>query len=319
MDLNNRVRTGVGIFVATLCIVLSLQGQKKPALATATADCNTPAAGQFCLDILFQGPFTLEKTNTGMLMAAPIVTDTHTPPQIGFGPSIQEIKSGDYSLDFQPVNAGKGQFVHPVVGTATLSFNGSGPQMDSKQKYFSISLPMPEQIVDWNADPAAVGNAEPVPSDVQVQRYPSLYVLRYLVNTNSFTITLTNKVTGKQLTPAFVRAGAQGLVEVAQAQLTPSSPSGGHDPAKESFRKMAQMYQLDYYADFPTIANNAYGTNIPLIDGVLPSELLTVLQSTQIAQLAPSAQKARRSSRLVFPLGLNNDCKAPQIVIDRTQ
>ena len=136
-----------------------------------------------------------------------------------------------------------------------------------KKPYMTIKLPIPRQIVPWDADPITVSDSSTESSAATTPRLSTLTILRYdFQDGDAPEMTALGQPTWK---PKPIPYGTERVLVI--AVTTPKAQTGEeeHKPARDAFDELAKVLGLNLKIDFPSVP---YTRNQPLNPGVLPDE-----------------------------------------------
>ena len=150
---------------------------------------HSTKATALSLDVIIGGPFALiESTKcpsgaaTCLLVVSPNVAAHTGMIGLGAGEEIKQFVANgayDFTKGLRPsASTALGQ---PVVGATVLSVSASGGHLPATpaSPFATIELPMPREIVPWNADPVQISTTTPVPPATTQQVVATLIILRY--------------------------------------------------------------------------------------------------------------------------------------------
>jgi hypothetical protein len=271
------------------------------------------------LDIIVGGPFAFVEAQSCAPSSQPCLevwapaVAGHT-GIIGFGGSgeLKQFTGGDYDFTVGVHPAGSTGVDAPVVGASILTVSAASAHLPPtpSSPYATIKLPMPREIVPWNADPMQIASTTPVPSTTTPQTLATLTVLRYdFQDSNMLEV---DDASGAFWKPHPFPSGNERVLLIG---IIPQDPAVGEDQhvhATEAFNSMMTMVGLTRFANFidpPT----GFQRNRPLNSASpLPPDLQNIIDS-----LATGTSMNRNSlSKMdVGILGRINDCKAPALLV----
>jgi hypothetical protein len=294
----------------------------KPSHATPVA---TPLSG--LLDVVLQGPFVVERTSSDISVLVPNVPNHSAPLLEGASPLNSRIlDAGEYTLTISNPGSGATNIVNPVAGTSLLNVAGKTEHLSSdpsKLRYLRLTLPLPLEVVPWNADPMWISNITPIPPNTGAVRLAVLVVLRY-----QFSPSTTIRLTGHEDdgtpisdTLTSLSSGNEHFIFLVQG-MTQDDVSD-HPTALASFEKMKQLEPpLSRYLDIPDLGGVNPGRNQPLLPNVEPKDLTDFLlsnASVNVPLVAPNGKRGLVSSNELHLLIAHSDCKAAIIYVDYTK
>jgi hypothetical protein len=323
------------ITTVVLCVVgiVSMGLFRRPPSVTLSAENVADAAAcgaSGMLDVIVQGPFVIDNSSGTILLMGPDVGSTHDRPQV-IDQNIavsRALEAGDYSLSIGgATNVGTPNICNPVANTQLLTTAAKSGNLKTDPDgihYFAVTLPVPTEIVPWNADPMWTSKVSPVPTSGNPSKFATTVILRYPYTSR---IPLTFQGAEEDgsnvsytLTP--VVSGSESLIAIRQSEHEDMSTT--HAYARTSFKKMVALESplrlfVKFPPDDPTIVSNQ-----PLIPGVEPKDLTDYLSAAQTdtseAGRAEAGSKSKAAGiRQVYLLHLHNDCKAAILFADFTQ
>jgi hypothetical protein len=279
------------------------------------------------LDVVLQGPFVIEKTVANSITVLVPKVKNHTVPVLVDADFVQPrpLNEGEYSLNISNSTPGAAQITNPVAGTTIVQAKGKTENLKSdpdKTRYSAITMPLPQEIVPWNADPMWISTA-PMPPQPQSIRAAVMVVLRYSYSANT-KLTFSGKEsdgTAVNYPLNGLSVGSEQVIALVQGMKTEDMVD--HPTAKDSFEKMKGLEQnLTRYVDFPDLGSNPPARNQPLIVGVVPTELTDFL--TANGSVSKPVPHGKDEAFAAFLIQLNillahSDCRAPIIYVDYTQ
>jgi len=323
------------IVAVSLAVLLGLFGGPIDGIWSAAQEVHTsdnsmntakPAPVAGLLDVILEGPFVVEKTvNKTITVLVPKVTN-HTVPVLVDANFTQPkpLNAGEYSLGISNSTSGAAQIKNPVAGTTIAQANGKTENLTSdpdKKRYLAITMPMPQEIVPWNADPMWVSTA-PMPPQPQSIRAAVMLVLRFNYSANS-KLTFSGKESdGTAINYSLTDQSVGSEHVIAFVQGIKTEDVVDHPTAKASFDKMKELEQnLSRYVDFPELGS-PLARNQPLIVGIVPKELTDFLTSN--GSVSKATVHGKDEALAVFRIQVNillahSDCLAPIIYVDYTQ
>jgi hypothetical protein len=271
-------------------------------VALALTGCPKPPK---TLDLIFGGPFTFVRQSKCIGGAEdciavwlPDVPGHSKPILFGINGQLNELDPGDYQL--LGMTAGPLTQTTPVPKTAVWTLPGKKLQIPPapKNPYFTLKLPVPREIVPWNADPLVPSIVSPSPYSMDEQPHlATMVILRYTYDGAQQLTLLGNKI---QMTLNTPKVGNEHVLTI---HVIPPKPAQGEDPhahSKEAFLKTLEMLGLKGDISFPEV--QGFQRNTPVDpQGLLPDDLLNYINS--------QASVSEGHGRI-------NDCKAPAVFVD---
>ncbi|HXJ14090.1 MAG TPA: hypothetical protein VNH19_17580 [Candidatus Limnocylindrales bacterium] len=325
----------VRIVAVSLAVVLVLFGSPLDSMRSVAQEyhavdksMNTAksAAVSGLLDVILQGPFIVEKNAHSVTILVPKVTN-HTVPVLIDADFLQPkpLNAGEYSMDITNSAPGTAQIKNPVAGTTILQANGKTESLSSdpgKKRYMAITMPLPQEIVPWNADPMWASMV-PMPPQPQPIRAAVMLVLRYnySASTKITFIGTESDNTPIKYSLQDLSVGSEHVIALVQGMKTEDVVD--HPTAKDSFEKMKGLEQnLSRYLDFPDLGDNPLARNQPLVVGIVPKELTDFL--TANGPVSRAGVQGKDEAHSVFRIQVSillahSDCRAPILYVDNTQ
>jgi hypothetical protein len=312
------------LFGGPLDSMQSVAQEYHPADQSMNAAKTAPVSG--LLDVILQGPFVVEKNVNSVTILVPKVTN-HTFPVLVDANFLQPkpLNAGEYSMDITNSTPGAAQIKNPIAGTTIVQANGKTENLSSdpgKKRYMMITMPLPQEVVPWNADPIWASMA-PMPPQPQPIRAAVMLVLRY---NYSVSTKITFKGMESDSTPIKyslqdLPVGSEHVIALVQGMKAEDLVD--HPTAKDSFDKMKELEQsLSRYIDFPDLGANPLARNQPLIVGIVPKELTDFLTANGPVSKAGSHGKDEAFADFRIPATIllaHSDCRAPILYVDYTQ
>jgi hypothetical protein len=282
---------------------------------------SSPPAVSGMLDIILEGPFVVEKSASKITVLIPKVMN-HTVPVVADADFTKPkpLNAGDYSLDISNSTPGPAQINNPVAGTTIVDAKGKSENLQSdpdKTRYSAITMPLPQEIVPWNADPMWVSIA-PMPPQPSSIRGAVMLVLRYNFPAKTQLIFSGKESDGTPVSYTLnaVPVGREYVLALVEGIKT--EDIADHPTAKDSFDKMKGLEKnLSRYIDFPDIGTNPPARNQPLMVDFVPKELTDFLTSD--GSVSKTVDRGKEDPILVHILLGHSDCRAPIIYVDYTQ
>jgi hypothetical protein len=275
------------------------------------------------LDIVVGGPFVfVEKVSCkspgGYCLAiwAPKIKAHTTIVGIAAQAQYQQFDSGDYDFTTGLHGSMNTAVVSPVQGASIyqvptrLQNATSSPAVKA---FATLILPMPHQIVAWNADPMKISaNGSAAPTTNVADNLATLTVLRYDYQDGD--APEVSNADGTFWKPVPVKSGSERIIIIGFVPPNVTGTQNAHKHAVEAFNAAAAMLGVKWnisISDPPT----EFKRNRPLDpNGSLPQDLLNVIDQIPIetAGTKPRFGVAPTNGDLY---GKINDCKAPAILV----
>jgi hypothetical protein len=326
-------RVGFPTFLVILSGFLWIGCTPRLALFADTLPSTVPspapsAAASGLLDVVLQGPFVIEKTSANMVVLIPQVLDVnHKKPALGDADTKnpRPLNAGNYALTITDPGSGVAKITNPVAGATILRVAGKAEQLASDpaaHRYLRVTLPLPEEIVPWNADPMWVSNVTPIASDAEPVRLAVMVVLRYKYSASTKIVFTGTEDGGAAINYVLqdLGVGQEHVISLVQGMLIPDEVD--HPTAFASFDRMKALEpKLSRYIDFPDVGQPVPARNQPLIVNALPKELTDFLASVDSTKQNNTAKKIHglESQAAVHLLIGHSDCRAAIIFVDYTQ
>lgn len=319
-----RFRRWAVVVTALLAVAVATM-QASPSEKARGAAANTPLSG--LLDVVLQGPFILEKTTKNMVVLIPNVPNHTVPLLAGASPlTSRPLNPGEYAMDISDPGSGAAKITNPVAGTTILRAAGKAERLNSDPnslRYLRIMLPLPLEVVPWNADPMWMSTVTPIPPETDAVRLAVMVVLRYQYSASTkITLSGTEK-DGTAIQDSFgsLPFGNEHFIFLVQGMKTDDVVD--HPTALASFDKMKELEpRLARYLVFPDMGATNTVRNQPVIPNVEPQDLtnfLTSNGSVQVPLVQPQGKPGLDARANMQMLLLHTDCKAPVIYVDYTQ
>lgn len=301
-----------------LGILLSVAGCMQS--AAQTYSCNSPNAGTPAqtLDIVFNGPFAFFQQPGSMLVLLPDVEDHNPPTAISSGDMahIVHLRRGAYDFTHGILSSTTALQAPPVLNTYVYPVSTKvDPSSLGEKPYFTMKLPIPSQIVPWNADPLGFSlTSSSVLPDIKGPRYATLTILRYKMDSSSDIQLLGLKGLDKFVwCPMAAPIGTERIVTISVEPANPDNTE--HQHAKNAFNHLKNMLGLTLFISFPNVAVPLPPRNTPLIyPFVLPKELTDALPGSNVPTLMEFTS-ARSPKSLELFGGPLNDCRVSALLV----
>jgi hypothetical protein len=247
------------------------------------------------LNIVLAGPFAIVEHADGIVVYLPAIEDHNPPTAISSGDlaHIRTLQPGGYDFT-KGVEGNTGSIAPliPVPNTSVFKVSAAAenlPQPPKEQPYLSIKLPVPREIVPWNADPLQISDQSPVPPNTPSARYATVTILRYDAQpSDALELDGPNGYVWK---PVATPLGTERIVTIA---VEPVQEDDHHTHARNAFKHLTNLLGLKRSIEFPPLPVG-YIRNIPLTPNALPSQLVVALPGDR---------------------GRLNDCKAASVLVE---
>ena len=274
------------------------------------------AAAPVTLDLIIGGPFAFVQKGDSLIIWIPNVKGHPKPFGVGLtdiphlGDRPREFERGDYDFTKGIRPSAASNVVVPVQGASILSWSIRKYNLSAtpkKKPYLTIKLPIPREIVPWNADSMTVSDTATGSNVATTPRLSTMAILRYdFQDGDAPEMTASGQPTWKA-TP--IPNGTERILLLAVKPPDPKPGEDEHVHARAAFSELAKMVGVKQTIDFPS---GTYTRNQPLVSGVLPDDLLEILGADVSAPVG--ALKAQFGT-LVEIFGKINDCKASNALV----
>ena len=274
---------------------------------------STPKPQQ-TLDLILGGPFVfvresncLNKTEDCIAVWIPDVASHSKPILFGFEGQFYELERmpADYTLTGMTPSAVSGyNFLYPVTGASSWVIPGKTlhiPPAPKKKPYLILKLPIPKEIVPWNADPLEPSITSPALYAPGKQSFATMTILRYAYDDSNPLVLSSPPAHGSKGLELNLEAPSVGSEHVLLIQVIPQKPDPAgdeHQHSKEAYKELTATLGLKGSLSFPALPVG-YKRNIPLNPGVLPADLLRFI-----------------NTNVTMNKGRINDCKAMAVFVD---
>jgi hypothetical protein len=268
------------------------------------------------LDLLVGGPFAFVQKNDTLIIWIPNVKGHPKPIGLGLtdvvnvGDRPKEFEQADYDFRKGIRASAASRILVPVLGDGILTWSVNKYKLagtPKKKPYLTIKLPIPREIVPWNADPITVTDSATGTSAATTPRLSTMAILRYdFQDGDAPEMTATGQPTWK---PTPFSYGSERLLLLA---VTPPDPKPGEDEhihARAAFAELAKMVGVKQTINFPNITHTR---NQPLVPGVLSPDLAEILGASSST---PAGALKTQMGVLVEIFGKINDCKASNALV----
>jgi hypothetical protein len=308
-----------GIFFYAVLIVLCIgckQTVPGPPAQTAgeLSKVDSPQlAGASTLDVVVVGPFAFVEKADGLEIWIPEVEGHSQPFAVGIGDSeVRSFERAHYDFTGGIGGSQLAKLVFPVQSADIYQLSRRATkvaEVPKKKPYMTVKLPIPREIVPWNADPMQVAKKGVNPNTVNRQLLATAVILRFDYKEGDLLqMTATSQPTWK---PRTKKLGAERMILLGSNPPFPLSNEEEHKHAQIAFKQLTALLGVKLNLAFPAMQ---YKRNQPLIPGVLPDELLEVLgaaagQTGHFTRSLPSMDAVRNT------FGKTNDCKALVLLV----
>ncbi len=309
----------LGVLLA-LCIGCNhSDSSQTPKSGSASSEMKpAQAAAPITLDLIVGGPFAFVQKNDSLIIWIPNVKDHPKPiglaltdiPHLGDRP--REFEKGDYDFTkgIRPSTAGN--ILVPVQAASILSWSVNKYNLSAtpkKKPYLTIKLPIPREIVPWNADLITVSDTGTGSNVATTPRLSTMVILRYQFQDGDVPeMTAAGQPTWKAMP---IPNGSERILLLAVNPPDPKEGEDEHMHARAAFSELAKMVGVKQTIDFPS---GTYTRNQPLVPGVLPDDLLEILDMTA---LKPAGALKANLGIFIETFGKMNDCKASNALITK--
>lgn len=311
--------------VAGCALILALSGATKINDAMGqqpkAKKSSSGKATALSLDVIIGGPFALiESKNcpsgaaTCLLVVSPDVASHTGMIGLGGGGDIKQFVANgayDFTRGVRPsTNTALGQ---PVLGATILNASASSGHLPPTpaSPFATIELPMPREIVPWNAEPMQISSTTPVPPSTTQQVLATLVILRYDFQ-DSDQLQM-NDAGGAFWKPVPEKAGNERVLLIG---IIPQDPTASEDPhvhAGEAFNALVKMVGLTWFVQFVDPPPAGFQRNQPPNPASpLPNDLQSILNPTTAQS---GDMKTSSTGMKTWPFGRINDCKAPALLV----
>lgn len=306
----------LGALTAALAIYAGGCAKQTTSSDTKAPETKTPETkGVHTLNLILGGPFVVVRESNCLngsdclKVWMPKVPAHSKPILFGFQGQFYELESmkTDYTLtgmtpaqDWTPLL--------PVAKTESWIIPGKtlhASPTPKKAPYLILVLPIPKQIVPWNADPMSPNITAPVAYAPGEYSRATMNILRY--DYDDFQVLQLNApaAAGAHAVDLHFAPLGVGNERVVMITVIPQKPLPGEDEHKHSHEAAKEAFAtlgLTGDVDFP-IVGPGYKRNWPLIQPpVLPDDLLNFINTD-----------------VTITKGRINDCKAMAIFVDATK
>jgi hypothetical protein len=266
------------------------------------------------LDLIIGGPFAFVQKSDSLIIWIPNVKGHGKP----FGLGLTDIPNlGDRPRVFAQAEYDFTKGIRPSAGTTVLapvqdagilvwSRKKYGLSETPKKPYLTIKLPIPREIVPWNADPIAVTDATTGSSSAMTTRLSTMTILRYDYQPGD-----TPEMVAKGQPTWTAKPISNGSEEFLVLGVRPPEPKWyeeEHKHARVAFSELTKMVSIKQAISFPSVK---YTRNSPLVPGVLPDDLLAIL----VAHVSTLDALKTQNRKLVEILGKINNCKSSNVLV----
>jgi hypothetical protein len=274
------------------------------------------------LDIIVGGPFVFvqgascgSQPSPCLAVWAPKVKG-HT-SIIGLAAQVQykPFDAGDYDFTTGVHPSAMTTLVTPVQNASIYSVSSKAQKIASnpkKKPFATLILPVPREIVSWNADPMTISSSGSPISAKTTDNLATLTILRYDYQEGDAPEVKAGGATFWKPQPLPI--GSERIIVIGFVPANPTANEDEHKHAQEAFSATAAMLGSKWSIAFndspPTFQRNRPpDTNWPL-----PQDLLNLID--QIPVETKGENLAAPVATLNFEwYGKINDCKAPAILV----
>ena len=311
------------IFVLTSCSDPGKSTTSQDAKPERNKAAQSVAAASATLDIIVAGPFALiEKAgcNDGSNSCLALWAPNAHPQMTGLSAPAQlkQIDAGDYNFETGVRGSTNTKIESPVSDASVYQIPATMQKATTKplaKPYATIVLPMPREIIPWNADPMQiVANGSPVPPSGATSNLATLVVLRYDFQTGDVPV-MTNS-DGPFWKAAPITSGSEKYIIIGFTNGNPTATTlNAHIHAISAFDALVKMLGLKWklqIADPPSSfkRNRPFEPDPPTI----PQDLLNIIDQIP---LETQGQSLTQTSPVYSFFGKINDCKAPAILVTK--
>jgi hypothetical protein len=278
---------------------------------------STPKSQQ-TLDLILGGPFVfvrqsncLNKNEDCIAVWIPDVASHTKPILFGFEGQFYELERmpADYTLTgMTPSTVSGYNFLYPVVGASSWVIPGKTlhiPPAPKKKPYLILKLPIPKEIVPWNADPLEPSITSPGSYAPGKHSFATMTILRYAYDDSKPLVLSSPPAQGSKGLELDLKAPSAGSERVLVIQVIPQKPDPAgdeHQHSKEAYQELTAMLGLNGSLSFPPLPVG-YTRNFPLSTlVVLPDDLMRFI-----------------NTGVTVNRGRINDCKAMAVFVDATK
>lgn|SRR5215469_7293725 len=287
--------------------------------ALTSAETNPQGSPPRMLNVVLWGPFAVLDCSDGKeirVVVPDVDVGSHKPLRIGYPFTVGSretqnypvLTRGEYTLGIPGPTSSRMEIVNPVEKTEALSFGTTECRAQSATCVnVCIDLPLPRQVVPWNADRLKVFRPDTLDKDRHWKRLATAMVLRYAVP-DFEGIKLSRKDDSKpcgskmpcSLTPKSKPNGTEGILALV---LEPKEKPTTHEPAYKTFRKLMNL--LGRNEDIVFEEDETCVRNQPL-NGALRQELIDLLGELK---------KEVKDTNVVWVAVAENDCEPPMALV----
>jgi hypothetical protein len=293
------------LVIGTVCI---FAGCKQTGSSSSTATSNpttaTKASDQgkpLSFDIILAGPFAYVQNSDTLEVWIPKVEGHNRPFGVGTGDSVvRSFDSGnyDFTTGIQPSKVTK--LLAPVQGASVFQLSRAKNTIrksPGKGLFMTIKLPIPREIIPWNADPIQIDSANPPKTTPEL--LSTVVILRFDRTAGDSPLMTAPGEANWQ--PKSEDTGTEHIILLGVNPPEPSQGEDEHVHAKHAFKALTALLGVKLNIAFPQVP---YTRNQPLTPGVLPDDLIQFL--------APSGGGGKLR---VGIFGKTNDCKTANILV----
>lgn len=274
------------------------------------------------LDIIVGGPFAfVQGTSCGsqpppcLAVWAPKVKG-HT-SIVGLAAEVQykPFDSGDYDFTAGVHASSTTTFVTPVQNASVYSVSTKAQKIalgPKKKPFATLVLPVPREIVSWNADPITISSSGSPIAAKATDNLATLTVLRYDYQEGDALEVKAGAETYWKPKP--VTIGSERIIVIGFVPANPKPNEDEHKHALEAFNATAAMLGSKWSITFNSPPSKFQRNRPPDPNWPLPQDLLNVID--QIPLESKGKKLSAPATTLNFEwFGKINDCKAPAILV----
>lgn len=250
------------------------------------------------------------QNNDSLMLWIPNVKGHSKPLGVGLGAEIRSFERADYDFTQGIHASATTNVLVPVKVASMLSLSRTKYGLSAKPRtkpYLTVKLPIPREIVPWNADPITVSDPATGTSSATTVRLSTMTILRYDFQANdSPQMTAQGQPTWKREP---IEVGTERILLLGVIAPIPQNGEDEHEHARRAFLELTKVVGVSRNIDFPTMT---YTRNQPLEPGVVPDDLMKVVGFD--ATIRSVAMKAHADTFFNI-FGKINDCKAPAVLL----
>ena len=310
------------LFLVTLLVLCGCNHTDSSPTPTSPANSamkpSQPTAVPVTLDLILGGPFALVQKNDSLIIWIPNVKGHSKPfglgltdvPRLGDRPPEFDQASYDFTKGIRPSAASR--ILVPVQDASILTWSVTKYKLlatPKKKPYLTIKLPIPREIVPWNADPITVTDSATGANAATTKRLSTMAILRYdFQDGDAPEMSATGQPTWK---PKPFENGTERILYLGVMPPEPKQGEDEHAHARAAFSELTKMVGVKQTIAFQNVTSPR---NEPLSPGVLPDDLSEVLNITSSTSAGTLRTKFATDVEL---FGKINDCKASNALVTR--